>query len=234
MSKPVLLRKEVLADPQRVRSAISHGADVNVTHRVRNPIKNGFTPLRYAAKYGYTESVEVLLAAGARARYPRSFRESALHFACREDSTEMLEAILRHKIFFEGALGDALIWCAELGGLQHVRRLLDAGADANACTTLFNITALHEACELGRGAVIEALIGAGAHLDKRDYKSRTPLDLSVMGGHYEAAEMLLAAGANPEGVLLEETADFIQAYFNTYAADAADAAGSCAGQGPGL
>ncbi|MEB3222359.1 MAG: ankyrin repeat domain-containing protein [Candidatus Sericytochromatia bacterium] len=57
---------------------------------------------------------------------------------------------------------------------------------------------LLQAAQEGMVALLEERLGAGAPIDSRDPKGRTPLMLAVRRNHAEAAALLLARGADPE------------------------------------
>jgi hypothetical protein len=69
--------------------------------------------------------------------------------------------------------------------------LVQAGADVNEKGPSGN-TALHEAVTLGpvAGSVIEALLGCGATLTKKNDKGDTPYDIAVKSGHDVVANKL--------------------------------------------
>jgi len=70
--------------------------------------------------------------------------------------------------------------------------------DCNVNATDFRYlqTALHAAAEVNRPDMILALLDAGADIDARDGKGRTPFFLSLETGHKEAALALADAGAD--------------------------------------
>lgn len=59
---------------------------------------------------------------------------------------------------------------------------------------------LHAAATKGDVGEIERLVAAGETIDVQDARSRTPLHVSVFGGHHAAARALLRLGANPNAL----------------------------------
>jgi ankyrin repeat protein len=58
--------------------------------------------------------------------------------------------------------------------------------------------ALLHAAEGGDAGAVQAALDAGAAVEARDGRRRTPLLLAALGDHVAAAEMLVAAGADPD------------------------------------
>jgi len=97
----------------------------------------------------------------------------------------------------------ALFWAASSGAMECVDLLLAAGANT--------VGALHGAAQQGKVEVVKRLLQAGANADGVDLRGRKPLQLAVQfsadhskerqARQREIITMLLAAGANPAGVL---------------------------------
>jgi ankyrin repeat protein len=80
---------------------------------------------------------------------------------------------------------------------EKTRLLLDAGADANA-TSQLGRTPLMAAASVNRGGdVVRLLIAAGAHVNAADNVGVTPLISAANADNREAADILLARGADP-------------------------------------
>ncbi len=82
--------------------------------------------------------------------------------------------------------------------IKRVRGLLDLGADANT-TNLNGFTILLYASAQGDVEIVQALIGAGAEIDRSNIKGRetwTPLIYAAKGGHKVTVKTLLEAGAD--------------------------------------
>jgi ankyrin len=83
------------------------------------------------------------------------------------------------------------------GNPEAIRRLLDAGADANAVDP-GGETTLMTATRTGVPAAMRVLLDRGARVDDREPEfGQTALMIGVREGHVAAVELLLAAGSNP-------------------------------------
>ncbi len=82
-----------------------------------------------------------------------------------------------------------------------VRMLLQAGADVNATTTNSLATALHLAAQaVGGTESVKALLEYGADVNAREGAAgQTPLMFAAAENRVESVELLLGAGADPEG-----------------------------------
>ncbi len=72
---------------------------------------------------------------------------------------------------------------------ELVDLLLDKGADVNATQT-GGWTALHAAAQSGDLGMVQSLIAHNAHIQARADNQQTPLDMAMLGGHGEVAELL--------------------------------------------
>lgn len=90
----------------------------------------------------------------------------------------------------------ALEMAVAIGCFPVMEELLRAGGRVNAQdaggTSLLSWSCFRQP----QPGVLWWLINAGAELDGRDYKGRTPLHWAVLGGHLESVRTLLAAGAD--------------------------------------
>ena len=127
---------------------------------------DGRTPLHWAAFYGQTEAIKVLIEVGAKIN-ARDWR----------GATPLYEAAYR-------------------GQTEAANTLIEAGANINARNDESRMTPLAVAAGQGSTEVCKLLIEAGAKVNPKDEDSWTPLHKAVYGGHTETTKILLAAGAN--------------------------------------
>ena len=89
----------------------------------------------------------------------------------------------------------ALHFAAEDGHHEIIEALCDAGADADAATTLGG-RPLHAAAQKGHGKAIDALLECGASTEALLNNDTTPLYLAALEGHAAAARALVQGGAS--------------------------------------
>jgi ankyrin repeat protein len=159
-----------------------------------------------AAQSKNTDFATRLLAAGANVNF--SGRLSPLASAVRVRDTPMVELLLAR-----GASPDsrglmdgttALFDAVELGHLEHVKRLLAAGAKVDVVDPKTFRCVLHEAVRkrMSDGKVppvevLSALLAAGAKPELGDRATRPVLHSAIEVDAVEHARLLLEAGANP-------------------------------------
>ena len=205
-------------DAELVRALLAAGADATAANRY------GMTPLQAAAVEGDPAVIDALLAAGADANAVLPEGETVLMTAARTGSAEALRALLAHgagteaRDRFHGE--SALIWAAAENHADAVRVLAEHGADVDGRSALLTLeprqrragqsilplgswTPLMYAARENALAAGEALVAAGANLDAADPDGATALVIAIINAHYEFAELLLRAGADPNIVDLE-------------------------------
>ena len=94
----------------------------------------------------------------------------------------------------------ALIAAIRDGQTQQALAMLDEGVSPEATTPdgeFESKTALMWAAETGEVAVLDALLAAGAEVDRPNNKSGTALMYAAVAGELTALEHLLGAGADP-------------------------------------
>ncbi len=147
---------------EQVRELLRQGADVNAAQ------PDGLTGLHWAAMNNDTETVGVLLYAGATLRpLTRVGGYTPLHLAARSGHAGIVEL------------------------------LLEAGADPNEWTAT-GVTAAHFAAMANSDETLRALAAGGADLNAVDgYQSRTPLVFAAGRNATKAIGALLELGADP-------------------------------------
>jgi ankyrin repeat protein len=91
----------------------------------------------------------------------------------------------------------ALATAAKMGLTEHLRLLLQAGADVNARDTVHE-TALFQAESVGQEKVVELLLAAGSLVDFRigsEGRGQTALLVASKNGHEKVVQLLRTAGA---------------------------------------
>jgi hypothetical protein len=154
-----LLHAAGASDTQRVRELLSSGVPADAMH------KDDMTALMLAARWGHTDTVEVLLDNGAN---PNA------------------------RFGDEG--WTALMVAAEGGRTPTVKLLLEKGADVNAKNN-DGQTALMWAAEQGYFHTVEVLIDGGADVNVKDKHGKTALTLAKEQECFETFRLLKTAGA---------------------------------------
>lgn len=187
------------------RLLLRHGVAVHHERKIKGNGERGTTSLhealapsawgRDAARLeGKREVARLLIADGA---------ECDVYATCALDDAPRLQALLHAQPRLANAAEDygmtPLHWAARAGAMRCLTTLLAQGADANAVNRARRAP-LHLAAEAdapGQAAVIALLAKHGADINAQDKKGRTPLHRATYEGRVEAAEALLAVGADP-------------------------------------
>mmetsp|Transcript_21062 Transcript_21062/g.35519 ORF Transcript_21062/g.35519 Transcript_21062/m.35519 type:complete len:241 (+) Transcript_21062:185-907(+) len=136
---------------------------VNETHEediVNKPEKHNRTPLHMAARKGYTEICDLLLANGADLEFKTIHGCTALYFAVLSAKVEMVEV-----------LADG--YCADVN-------TADVG----------NLTPLHIACEKGYADIVKSLLLLGADYKAVDIRGQTALDWAILRDHKDCIALI--------------------------------------------
>jgi uncharacterized protein len=200
-------------DAELAHALLAAGADAKAANRY------GMTPLQEAAASGDAAVIEALLAAGADPNAVLPEGETALMSAARTGSPQALTVLLEHGANV-GATDrwygeSALIWAAAENHADAIGILVGHGADVNARSArmayasrragqsilpLGEWTPMMYAARENALAAGQALAAAGADLDLVDPDGATALAIAIINAHYEFADLLLRAGADPNVV----------------------------------
>jgi uncharacterized protein len=200
-------------DATAVKTLLKQRIDVNAAD------VDGTTALQWAAHWNDLDTVKALLAAGAKATVASRYGVTPLHEAAAIGSAPIVNALLRAGAVADAAYGEGetpLMLAARSGNIEAVKLLVEAGADVNAAEKFRGQTALMLAAVENHAAIVQALVSAGAQVNTRtsEYTFQnltggaggiihdrpqgglTALILAARQGSSEAAERLIAAGAD--------------------------------------
>jgi ankyrin repeat protein len=200
-------------DAAAVRALLRQKADVNGAD------VEGMTALHWAAHWNDLETVKGLLGAGAKAAVANRYGVTPLHEAATAANAAMVNALLRAGADPNAAYGDGetpLMTASRTGNAEAVKLLLESGAQVNAAETFRGLTAVMYAAVENHGAVVRTLAlagadvnartkeytfqkltgGAGGIIHDRPQGALTALIIASRQGAREAAEALIAAGAD--------------------------------------
>ena len=172
-------------------------------HRWYRPVlesfsdKYNFTALMVAAVLGHTETVRVLLDAGADTDRRDGWNRTALIWAIRGGHLETAEVLRGADAEFEDEdVGPTLNRVAVNNDSVMLNFLLDLGVDS-AVLKQATVTAFIQAVEENAVEVAAILIGTGVNVDTRGENGDTALIQAVRRNRVEVVRMLLEAGADP-------------------------------------
>ncbi|KAH6613402.1 ankyrin repeat-containing domain protein [Chaetomium tenue] len=181
-----------------IRLLLDYGADVKV---------DGGSCLQAAARAGYHDIVQMLVAAGGDANFPRpegNLEYTALQEAISSKDIDMVHALLDAGADVNGTpvevMGQTALQAAILSeDIDIVHALLDAGADVNAPPSgMEGETALQLAVSLRDKDMIQLLLSRGADVNGPPSKlyGETALQRAVTNGRLSITLILLQAGAD--------------------------------------
>lgn len=197
---------------------LAHGADVNAAGA------DGMTALHYAVWQQHYDTAALLLARGANANAQTEFGQTPLHIAAAQGNEAVVKLLLRSSADVNArdlheatpltsAVGEDQLGTARLllaHGARHDMFSAAGLGDGNAVRDLLRQntalvaerdgldekTPLFWAVSRGHPEAIRLLVKAGAALEARDKRGQTALHWAVFKDQRDAAEQLLALGAD--------------------------------------
>jgi hypothetical protein len=163
------------------------------------PEKPEVVPLYYAAKLGFRDLAEHLIAEHPEHVNARGGREvTPMHVAATAGHVDILSLLLEHGADLDGR-GDSnwtpVHQASPRGKLGAGLYLLDHGADIDAQDEI-GWTPLHWAVTYGQVEFARMLINRGARINPRDINGMTPLHRAVDDRNIQAVRLLLEHGAD--------------------------------------
>lgn len=183
-------------DTQETKNLLEAGADANYK-------ENNRPMIAWAAQSGSVEVVEALINAKADVNAVDGIGQTALMRAVDMDQINVVEILIKAKADVNVKTSDgktALILAVSNDKPALVKALIDAGADTNTMTSDSQFPALIAAQNgTEESKEIISLLGtAKANLNASN-AAYTPLTYAIEQGNKELADVLLKAGADPNG-----------------------------------
>lgn len=158
------------------------------------------TPLLDAIEANDADTVDELIAAGAKVSEADERGTQPIHVAAERGNAEIVQMLLD-----AGAKADAqkangirpIHKAAFRGHAEVVKRLLAAGAQVDV-PNQYGEQPLHLAAKKGRADVVKLLLAAGAKATAADKKGRQPIAMAVANEDAAVVNLLLAYGAKIE------------------------------------
>jgi ankyrin repeat protein len=167
---------------------IAGGADVNQRGA------GGKTAIFHAALAGsgYSDCVEVLIAAGANLDVQDDRGHTVLSSVAAAENYPMFNLLMQAGASTTGLESIQLIQAASTGNVERVRSLLATNANKD----LDRGAAIGNAAAAGHTKIVELLIRAGANVNLRDKLGFTPIASAAYAGYGEIVRLLIDAGAD--------------------------------------
>jgi ankyrin repeat protein len=202
-------------DLDSVQALLGAKGDPNLTNRY------GFGPMHEAALRADAEQIEILLGAGAEVDLALPEGETPLMLASRTSGVEAVRLLIERGAnvnVVERWQGQTpLMYAAAHDRGEVAAALIAAGADVDARTPVNDLperlpavryfveipsaglTPVMFAARSGALSALRALIEADADLDAKTPEGFSPIVIALDNLHFDAAKMLLEAGASAEG-----------------------------------
>jgi ankyrin repeat protein len=182
-------------DVELAMALLEAGADARAANRY------GVRPIFLAAENGSASMIRLLLRFGADANARLPAGEPVLMTTARTGDVAALRALIDNGADVKARDGwkgqTALMWAAADNHADAVSYLVDVGAAVDAVSDSGEYSALKFAVRAGAIDATRALIEAGADVEQRMADGTSMLVLAVTNAHYELADVLLEAGADP-------------------------------------
>ena len=169
-----------------------------------SPEKPEAVPLYYAARFGFRDLAAHLLAEHPEdVRAKGGYRATPLHASVYYGHVDTFSLLVDHfpnpdvRGRFDQTPLLLMLWRNELKGhIEIGKRLLERGADVNACDN-DGWTPLYLAAWSGRLEFVRMLLEHGALINTPGDDGRTPLHMASIEGHVGVISLLLEHGADP-------------------------------------
>jgi ankyrin repeat protein len=183
------------ASPVGPRWLLEHGADANLAWGT-----DGEAPLHVAARRWDVAMADLLLGHGADVHARRADGRTPHALAALHGNEAVAARLLAAGASDELSPLDRFVAACARGDRDAGLRMLDERPSLRDELRAEDHLRLHGPAESGDARVLEAMLACGFEVDARDKDGVTPLHRASMGGHPEAARLLLAAGADVNSI----------------------------------
>lgn len=155
-------------------------------------------PLHDASKTGDVQGAKQLLDQGVNVAEPDSAGDPPLVLASLTGHADVVAVLLERGADIEvrNKSGLTALHAAAYGGnLDVVKLFIAKGAAVNDNRNFYHMTPLHAAAEEGHADVVAFLLANKADIEAKERNGYTPLTQAGWREHWDAAELLLKAGA---------------------------------------
>jgi uncharacterized protein len=210
-----LLYAAHFGDSDSVRALLDAKADPDLTNRY------GIGPMHEAAQRADAGMLATLVEGGATIDLALPQGETPLMLASRTSGTDAVRFLIEHgaevNVVEQWQGQTPLMYAAAYDRGEVAALLIEAGADVDAVTPvsalperlpavryfveipMAGLTPVMFAARHGALSSLRALIEAGADLDATTPEGFSPIVIALDNLHFDAAKMLVEAGANPNG-----------------------------------
>lgn len=146
---------------------------------VNRKAKNGWTPLHFAAGFGFAETTDLLIKNGADVNAQTEDGDTPLHWAAKNNYPDCIKLLIENGADknLKNKHGWTALFDATYGGsAETIKLLIDFGSDVNSKDNQGKIP-LYWATIHGNPDAVKALLEAGTDVNIRDNNGKTVFDV---------------------------------------------------------
>jgi len=207
--------KTQVTPPKKEPETVAEAVDAHDWERLRALLAAGTKvpqhsagadgPIHFAAIFGSSEAVRLLVEHGTPVNIPGSNGRTPLMYAAADArSPEMVGFLLQSgaDVNAVSADGDNALFAAvsqSNPSTEVAAKLVDAGIDLRYVHPHYK-TILNWAAYCGRQEIVALLLKHGADVNAQNDRNESPIAQAMMNGHHAIVKLLFAAGADAESI----------------------------------